>query len=726
MRNYAYGVVMSLGLVVTALLWYERPGAFILGQDIAEIVSGAWERYEVPRTYGTNAPARWYTEFTVTTAALTNYTAEISIQKVSGDSRFSGGFVNGFDTAPLLSTAIFQSTNALPWQKNLYFSRTSPLDTNGLPISAVFEVSGANRAARMFYITAWPPGATPSSYNDGEDGAIYSGVNVIYIPYGTDGTFSYAGVSGIPVPGDAAIPYDFTTITNSTGPGVVRPHRDLGQLQYALNRLRSCITNTFYVLPSSEVLGDGGQLVWLDASAPWPGHGDYLTRCDEYLDWVEYDLGIPGLEPPAIYSYALSQPSEIKEVIKCTGSRYQGSAAYPVGDPDAAMVGLPGKARMTTPAWTDPEATDALLDYEYTGGNWWTHSGLGTNAYMFSGETVSPSNTFRLFSSVRSNTLFSVLSAGTNLSRSVLFLGGAIQPNVIAYDSAYEYRVSFGTYTNSGGVSGNDAPYYDKSAMIQNMGAGPTGSNTFPIVSFILPYFSVSAEGEASREHVVPAGEDDDYSSYVEQSSLEVRWTDHKGVLVKYPSLFAVTNGYVAKVSVFGVTSRNYHNTVGWSTIYELDSFSQTGSGFAWSSEASMVYDWPVAAPLFAADPPLSTATSAHWVWFDHSGSRCFGLRLVHLHTAVNPTTEDDLKFDITPDLAIPAPEDLEFSEAWGEHTSYPTGATVSRRYDWLITQVSSDFLFFVIVVDWNWKHLNPDRTETPPIYNPPWVNTSP
>lgn len=78
-RNYGAGVLVSAGVLVTGVLVYDR---YPTGEAAAELAGAAWERAVVSRLTGTNPPALWYAKGTVSTnggAVTTNYTGMAAV-----------------------------------------------------------------------------------------------------------------------------------------------------------------------------------------------------------------------------------------------------------------------------------------------------------------------------------------------------------------------------------------------------------------------------------------------------------------------------------------------------------------------------------------------------------------------------------------------------------------------------------------------------------------------
>lgn len=55
-RPYAAGVIISLGVFVTGILWHERSNPYIAAEDIASLANDAWLRYAVMFTYSDQNP----------------------------------------------------------------------------------------------------------------------------------------------------------------------------------------------------------------------------------------------------------------------------------------------------------------------------------------------------------------------------------------------------------------------------------------------------------------------------------------------------------------------------------------------------------------------------------------------------------------------------------------------------------------------------------------------
>ena len=78
-RNYGAGVLVSTGVLITGILVYDY---YPTGETAAELAGAAWERAVVSRLTGTNAPAYWYAPGVVSTnegVVMTNYTGMAAV-----------------------------------------------------------------------------------------------------------------------------------------------------------------------------------------------------------------------------------------------------------------------------------------------------------------------------------------------------------------------------------------------------------------------------------------------------------------------------------------------------------------------------------------------------------------------------------------------------------------------------------------------------------------------
>jgi hypothetical protein len=195
----------------------------------------------------------------------------------------------------------------------------------------------------------------------------------------------------------------------------------------------------------------------------------------------------------------------------------------------------------------------------------------------------------------------------------------------------------------------------------------------------------------------------------------ESSFSAYRGCHLDYPSDYALTNGYVKRISVFAQLYRKFDTGAGsgQGISYGDDIVSYSGAN------PNEYHDVTLGLPgtcVFCDIPTYEgsvTITTNHFTSFV-VGKSWTNSRLWLLGDFINPTSTP--YFDLSTEaFSIPSDKGirLEYSNPY-TGTSYQTGLD----FEILVHG-------FVVVVDWNWKHLNDASPYDPAPFTPIWVTNN-
>jgi hypothetical protein len=194
-----------------------------------------------------------------------------------------------------------------------------------------------------------------------------------------------------------------------------------------------------------------------------------------------------------------------------------------------------------------------------------------------------------------------------------------------------------------------------------------------------------------------------------------------------YPCRAACASNYVSHVSIYAVgysQKFNYQpgipalgqnlDTTGYSLSGNIGLPAESGLGFG-------VLSYPAKRPEFADAPGSGiTETNAYFYNTGYGVTQFSSLRLSLVSEFDNPTGTNTFNFGGS--LVWSSGHENSYDYEW----TAPYGSGTENTYDREIAYNGQiDILAWVVVVDWNWKHLNETNPFEPAAYTPEWLSTN-
>jgi len=234
--------------------------------------------------------------------------------------------------------------------------------------------------------------------------------------------------------------------------------------------------------------------------------------------------------------------------------------------------------------------------------------------------------------------------------------------------------------------------------------------------------FSITYRATGRRYHPVdPPGPDSDYP---DEGTYRVSKTEvsamQSGQYLTYPSVYAVTNGYVSRIRVFAVFA---YSAAGDGYAFSNPGFYQneftegyhpvTPSGIGFSFVDGNLGE----GDLSAYDDTYSSFGEQSNFTGNPSGGN---LKLTMLMDVADPSSSNDLSYANFTLPSVSFPADVAYYSFSG-YNDEPYGTppddtyTISEYKYARGCHVSISTRSLFVVVDWNWKHLNPSNPYVPP-----------
>jgi len=311
---------------------------------------------------------------------------------------------------------------------------------------------------------------------------------------------------------------------------------------------------------------------------------------------------------------------------------------------------------------------------------------------------------------ITTNKLDGLRQVLTNLYRTVYFsgVGALVSTNCII--TAYEAYDTGIVYTNLSGESSPVEYYYDgdgsefiadfvSSAVVTNQ-----TTNSLSVGAIFQENFIFSTE----RDGVQPTGEH--WYSYVRVGGRYRRWEyEYNDVTLKYPSIYAITNGYVKSVKVYAV----YENEINQFPS-EPSQYTTSVSGNYWTHKniGTSVIGIEISVPR--EELPDTRELN---VLRDYPNSYNMPLSNRAIYNKIFEI--DDPTEAIYFDLGKATVTGADFGSKMAYHSySYDEGAYTGEEYDYGL-DYTIGITRFMIVVDWNFQHLG--RGFEPVTNSPSW-----
>ena len=372
-----------------------------------------------------------------------------------------------------------------------------------------------------------------------------------------------------------------------------------------------------------------------------------------------------------------------------------------------------------------PDASGVSGDWPC--GNGWTQAGLGTNVYKLGCEIIRTNRVAAYNQVMKTNDLNDARGILTNLVRSVYVCPvGSMQYSNCTLYAGISVQTGGAGYTNDTSQRTWDFDAFEASCLDipETLATNCAPSNPGDICT-------VSYACDRWDENMWTPGNPNGYSASWGgrwQFTGEYRSLVYKGCKLPYPCDFAAASGYVSRVTVYLVaeaasqagqnrlfTCTDYNG--GTMTLEESKHLSPTN--YAGVTFGICDHLCPIKAPPseFARNsgtwdtlppgslttlPPKSLKLSLVGTW---EGSALTGRPSFDLgvrHPEIPADTAQSYHGILT------RPNDYKFDEM--AESVFSTCVHVSH---------------FVVVVDWDWRHLNPDHPFSPETYKPEWLSTN-
>ena len=681
-------VFVSTGILITGAFWYLRDDPHIRGEDIAELRAAVEERRTALEfEYDLGFWERVWNDFGVSRVYF----------KVIEDT--SGGKITYTNGCSLYQSLVFSNVNYTTFQRvDFIIAPTTPV---GAYFEAAWYIDGNMQPGRMIMVVGKdPPGGASYLGPLGDINLYWRRLNV------APGTVVDNWVQLPEAPRYRAEQF------------IVRPRITKAQVyDEILVTARDMATahswrdvfwrDVFWLIGD---IADGDVLCGVANNIGWELFGQPTTSnsCGVYTD--------------ATYRWeAITASTPIQENIDTTATR---SGVFSVA---------PGIARINTPFATllFPTSTNNITLSEGIG-EWWNTIGNGDVFYKYACESSNGTYTGHQVTLGDLNQAANVLSNMTRTIAVIPFGVSVLASNGVS--KVYERRGNAHSY--------DPVTYYSEPAnTVEDMWdgalaeAGLEAEAVFDPASWggILVYYARNARFQRIYERPGP-----DYPRPMDRWSAEdgglyyTSTIELDAFLPSYPSLYALTNGMIAKVRVFAVVRSETRFPGSWGSPVPCEGNRFTIMDRHQGGDYSDFVDFMVwgfvvgmANPLnpgveIAALPVSSPSLSGCADYTAGHNQPGYALQLVA--EVDNPTGVipirlggdslncPDLKSKITRGWTEDDPDTYEEDYVWFE-----------ERWDAYATVYLTDF---VVVVDWNFKHLVSTPYEPDP-YTPEWLSTN-
>lgn len=792
--KYGLFTMVSIGLYVGVDYWYEHRSPFIYGQDIAECQGAYNERYAAT-LYNEEAPA--YVIRTNSTAIQTNATVSVGMYS---------GFVEYYSVSPETFTVTPET-----WQEPHYFTISATASPSHRGRGASVQVSAPGLSANVsFYMvvnsaieaTSAPPAVVCTPYveavGDFTLTEMTCGCRCIYD----------SGSLTVKVELEAEPEWTYASSSNATV-GVwsfKKGNESIGS--YML------WANLWNIMSGFKILAGGYDSIhWLTDSAIFDAAAasgsaiimEYNTRYDS--EALPFSSPGPGYVLPTNISFEASSTQAIDFVshfrvmdslvsnsVTPASFKYFVAASHLGGALYTNVAGfewygvLPEVADLAPfadVAWVKVEEADVPYSPQ---GNVWTSMGLHTNLpwsylsaeYYRPGAVEDTTNViYNKF--ITTNKLDAIRALATNMTCSIVRLttehvasadveteqwtgstpfGGDYETIAEAFAAAeFEYETDSWTVTNSSSGLGGNITHSAYAELVQT-----DTSYTETIAGYT---------GGCAGFNGTFSGSSEQDLAYYSGSGSRAKASN---VLLYYPSAWAVTNGLVSRVRIFGVFSYPSASSIsarqgpddawdftvigGLAGPFNDVPWYETREG-AQSQELDQTQPDALAAQVFGSGVvpcKLQEAPSGYkhteqerWVG-EAPVAEVIVTLLKDTGAGGSVTGLDALKFDIGVDENDPAnPATAGWqgtSTEWAETYSFdgymfdqtgedekggcdiPNGDTAYLDYEAYSTEHTEYYLmqqtlsleYFLVVVDWNFKHLSATPYEPPSANTPAWA----
>lgn len=681
----AYGTIfVSAGIAVYGLLWYGRPSGAVRGEDVAECLAAKDERFQIAYLTGTNGPADHHIYMT-NVVSVTNASLTVAIWKSYGS------------TLPYLTPASMEFTiGAWTTPQTLSLETYPDFGYWDISFSSNGVTCGSIRITNTFIGPSVPnPPATVGPLTVDPGGGTFH-VNTP-LTFGvvpnmpTVSHYTNSVIAGIQ-PGyavSASPSWDLLYY------GILDPARRMADDAEAGNRQ----SGMMYWLP--EAVTDG--MAVASAQITWHGGADPAhTAGSNTTVWMA------------------AASNSLAGALTC-GTRY----------PVFGMRFIDGVSGTNLPFASHyyPACNASPANASLFGGtgNWWTNIGMGTNVYAWRCDIVTGRVTAARNKVITTNRL--------NEARAVM---GAMTRTAVWFDP---YQM---TYSNA--VTTVATVHYASNDVWQANGGTPGVSNMIGAASVCETrsvitnhtwddsygwhgLYDADIAGTLYEWHNAssPAYEKDETD--VDYIILSRKFT---GCRFPYPCDMAFASGYVARVSVYAVGTCRTPQIEAPMYFEGVPMPDDPGTDFTRYSTYPGVTNYEsltygilscVSEHGLPSSPFLFDQT--HVERADGANAQAAYRAALVFQSSANPTTRPSFTLG-TGDIAYPSLGDI----ATVGVDEYDHNHTDPADYQWRrTTQVTFahqiDVLDFIVVVDWNWKHLNPVNPFEPDTFKPAWMGTN-
>lgn len=322
---------------------------------------------------------------------------------------------------------------------------------------------------------------------------------------------------------------------------------------------------------------------------------------------------------------------------------------------------------------------------------------------------------------ISTNKLYGLMAVLTNLNRTVYFedVGALVSTNCIITEYTTNNNAILSTNYTGTSLPIQYFDFGDGSGYIADFLSSATVHSVTTNTGNAGEVFNENLHFEAQSAGSYNENEGNPYwsSSSAIDGSYSKKEYEHKGVILNYPSAYAVTNGYVDAVTVYAL----YENVINSQTPYrgkESDTnvtFDVSGDYWTHENMGTAIAGATINIPTSALPETRSVGTNRIYGTYDDGYALRNKAVYQKIYSVTNPT--EIICFD------IPKPTVTGIDFATKNAYSYDKGIDPDLYYENLAYEYDIDYSIrmvkFMIVVDWHFKHLGGGFT--PQTNNPAW-----
>lgn len=330
---------------------------------------------------------------------------------------------------------------------------------------------------------------------------------------------------------------------------------------------------------------------------------------------------------------------------------------------------------------------------------------------------------------IRTNNLNEAKAVLSSMNRS-MWVGGyelletqTVSNFVSLAENSFSTNVSL-----SGSVSLSDVPALNTDDWLSdNWGFAFSVTNSEPAADMLFNV-SVSAAGDRSGLFNDWDGGDDDVLGSVDYTfAANLQTVKRCGCRLPYPSDYACASGYVSRVTVYAL-ARSYCAPLEpefdevTTNAYAVTASGDLGWPGSWSGVTYGALDAASAPGSFSGTNALTTSGCYDYIDAGQTDTRVLSLVATFDNPSARPTFDIGVDaLDVLQAELNDARTKVESSETLGGGgTRYEVGEIDLRAARHVLK-----LTHFVVIVDWNWKHLNDSARFAPDAHTPEWITSN-